>query len=154
MALKDIMELGTKSDGIFFLFLIVMTLVQVTPVKLNPWDSMLRWLGNKLNRTISDRVDVIERKLDDHIEESSEERIRKIRADILDFGNACMNHRPHTKEEFEFVIAECDQYERFIEGSNRKNGVAAATIREIRRLYEKGIRENSFLKEGGNEDEE
>lgn len=29
-----------------------------------------------------------------------------------------------------------------------------ATIKEIRRLYEKGIRENSFLKEGGNEDEE
>ena len=114
--------------------------MQITPVRLNPWDSILRWVGNRLNRTISDRVDTIEQKLDEHIQESSEERIRKIRTDILDFGNACMNHRPHTKEEFEFVIAECDQYERFIEGSNQKNGVAAATIKEIRRLYEKGIR--------------
>ena len=131
------------------LLFILMTIVQIAPIKFNPWDKILTWLGNHMNADIVKRVDVIEAKLDEHIKESSDERIRKVRADILDFGNACMNGRPHTKEEFEFVISECDQYEKHIEKTGCKNGVATATIMEIRRLYEKGIHDNSFLKEGG-----
>ncbi|MCR4695898.1 MAG: hypothetical protein K5654_01150 [Lachnospiraceae bacterium] len=133
------------------LIAIAMTLIQIAPIKLNPWDRILTWLGNHMNADIVKRVDVIEAKLDEHIRESSDERIRKVRADILDFGNACMNGRPHTKEEFEFVISECDQYEKHIEKTGGKNGVATATITEIRRLYEKGLHDNSFMKEGENE---
>ena len=102
-----------------------------------------------MNADIVKRVDVIEGKLDEHIKESSDEMIRKVRADILSFGNSCMNGHRHTKEEFEFVISECDQYENYIEKTKSKNGVATATIAEIRRLYEVGIHDNSFLKEGG-----
>ncbi len=131
------------------IIIILMTLIQIAPIKINPWDKILTWLGNHMNADIVKRVDVIEAKLDEHIKDSSDERIRKVRADILDFGNACMNGRPHTKEEFEFVISECDQYEKHIEKTGCKNGVATATIAEIRRLYEIGIRDNSFLKEGG-----
>ena len=64
-----------------------------------------------------------------------------------------MNGRPHTKEEFEFVISECDQYEKYIERTQSKNGVATATIAEIRRLYKKGLHDNSFLKEGEADEE-
>ena len=148
MSIIDMINIKTGvSAGICFIF-ILMTLIQIAPIKLNPWDKILTWLGNHMNADIVKRVDVIEAKLDEHIRESSDERIRKVRADILDFGNACMNGRPHTKEEFEFVISECDQYEKHIEKTGGKNGVATATITEIRRLYEKGIQDNSFMKEG------
>ena len=153
MNLIEMIDLQTGvSVGAGILF-ILMTLIQIAPIKLNPWDKILTWLGNHMNADIVKRVDVIEAKLDEHIKESSDERIRKVRADILDFGNACMNGRPHTKEEFEFVISECDQYEKHIEKTGCKNGVATATIQEIRRLYEKGIHDNSFLKEGENNEE-
>ena len=111
MKIIEMIDLQTGvSVGAGLLF-ILMTIVQIAPIKLNPWDKILTWLGNHMNADIVKRVDVIEAKLDEHIKESSDERIRKVRADILDFGNACMNGRPHTKEEFEFVISECDQYE-------------------------------------------
>jgi len=148
MNLIDIMDLKTGTSIVVFLILFLMTIIQVAPIKINPWDKILVWFGNHMNADIVKRVDVIEDKLDEHIKDSSEERIRKVRADILDFGNACMNGRPHTKEEFEFVISECDTYEKHIEKLQIRNGVATATITEIRRLYEKGIQENSFLKEG------
>ena len=148
MNLVQLIDLKTGTSIAVFLILFLMTIIQIAPIKINPWDKILVWFGNHMNADIVKRVDVIEEKLDEHIKDSSEERIRKVRADILDFGNACMNGRPHTKEEFEFVISECDQYEKHIEKLQIKNGVATATIREIRRLYEKGIQENSFLKEG------
>ena len=123
MSIIDMINIKTGvSAGICFIF-ILMTLIQIAPIKLNPWDRILTWLGNHMNADIVKRVDVIEAKLDEHIRESSDERIRKVRADILDFGNACMNGRPHTKEEFEFVISECDQYEKHIEKTGGKNGV-------------------------------
>ncbi len=148
MNIIEILDIKTGvSVGAFLLFTL-MTLIQIAPIKINPWDKILTWIGNHMNADIVKRVDVIEGKLDEHIKDSAEERVRKVRADILDFANACMNGRKHTKEEFEFVISECDAYEKHIEKMQIKNGVATAAIREIRRLYEKGISENSFLKEG------
>ena len=148
MNIIEILDIKTGvSVGAFLLFTL-MTLIQIAPIKINPWDKILTWIGNHMNADIVKRVDVIEGKLDEHIKDSAEERIRKVRADILDFANACMNGRKHTKEEFEFVISECDAYEKYIEKMQIKNGVATAAIREIRRLYEKGISENSFLREG------
>ena len=148
MNLIQILDLKSGRSFGVFLFVLLLTIIQIAPIKINPWDKILVWFGNHMNADIVRRVDVIEEKLDEHIRDSSEERIRKIRADILDFGNACMNGRPHTKEEFEFVISECDAYEKHIEKMQIRNGVATATIKEVRRLYEKHLRENTFLKEG------
>lgn len=153
MNIIDMMNLKTGVSVGAGILVILMTLIQIAPIKLNPWDKILTWIGNHMNADIVKRVDVIEAKLDEHIKESSDEMIRKVRADILSFGNTCMNGRPHTKEEFEFVISECDQYEKYIEKTQSKNGVATATIAEIRRLYKKGLHDNSFLKEG-DEDEQ
>lgn len=148
MSIIEILDIKTGVSIGAFLLAFIMTVVQIAPIKVNPWDKILTWIGNHMNADIVKRVDVIEGKLDEHIRDSAEERIRKVRADILDFANACMNGRRHTKEEFEFVISECDAYEKHIEKMQIKNGVATAAIREIRRLYDKGISENSFLKEG------
>lgn len=149
MNIIDMMNLKTGVSVGAGILVILMTLIQIAPIKFNPWDKILTWIGNHMNADIVKRVDVIEAKLDEHIKESSDEMIRKVRADILSFGNSCMNGYLHTKEEFEFVISECDQYEKYIEKTKSKNGVATATIAEIRRLYEVGIHDNSFLKEGG-----
>ena len=148
MSFIDMLNVKTGVSVGAAIVVILMTLIQIAPIKLNPWDKILTWLGNHMNADIVKRVDVIEAKLDEHIKESSDERIRKVRADILCFGNSCMNGRKHTKEEFEFVISECDQYEKYIEKTKSKNGVATTAISEIRRLYKKGIHDNSFLKEG------
>ena len=154
MNIIDMMNLKTGVSVGAGILVILMTLIQNAPIKLNTWDKILTWIGNHMNADIVKRVDVIEAKLDEHIKESSDEMIRKVRADILSFGNTCMNGRPHTKEEFEFVISECDQYEKYIEKTQSKNGVATATIAEIRRLYKKGLHDNSFLKEGDDDEQQ
>ena len=133
--------------------------IEIIPkVKWKPWSSLLMWIGSKINARTIAKVDALDQKVDDlakeltkHIADSEINSLQDNRRDILDFCNSCMNKRKHTKEEYDFVIAQCDSYEKYIEKNDIKNGVISAAIREIRRLYEKCIQENSFLKEGEEE---
>ena len=143
-----------------------------------PWSALLRWIGNNLNNKLNNKIDTkvdaldekmgkkdgeISKKIDEinskvdslnkalqkHISESEIKSLQDTRRDILDFCNACMNGRRHTKEQFDFIISECDNYERYVEANDIKNGVIEAAIKEIRRLYDKCIQEHSFLSEQG-----
>lgn len=145
------MSLVQIKDGASFaaiLIVILLTIVQITPIKINPWDVILHWIGDRLNSNIVKKVDQLEEKLDDHIQESMIKGLRDSRAQILDFCNSCMTGHRHTKEEFEFIIAACDDYEAYIEKNKIKNGVISAAIKEIRRIYDRCIQRNSFLREG------
>ena len=159
MTVAKLVELiGEKSGELSFWAIIVFVLsigVEFTPIKFNPWSAVLGWIGSRLNSRlnaklteIDNKVDKLNNDLDKHIAESFAKEIRDTRRDILDFCNACMNGRKHTKEQFEFVIKQCDEYEAYIEKNHIRNGVVDAAIQEIRRLNQRCIRENSYLKEG------
>lgn len=130
--------------------------IEIIPkIKWKPWSTLLEWIGSKINaRTIakvdelSSKVELLQNELKKHITDSEDKSLQDIRRDILNFCNSCMNGRRHTKEEFDFVLKQCDEYEIYIEKNKVKNGVISAAIREIRRLNDKCIQENSFLKEG------
>lgn len=151
MSVIDILKLPQVKDGISLgsiALVILLSMIQVSKIPWNPWSAILKWLGNKLNADLTERLEKVESKLDDHIAESEQKELMDMRRDILDFCNACMNKRRHTKEQFKFVIKECDAYEKYIEEKHIKNGEITAAVKEIRRLFEKCIQENSFLEEG------
>ena len=130
--------------------------IEIIPkIKWSPWSSLFNWVGSKLNAKIITKVDALDKKVDTlqkelvkHISDSEIKSLQDTRRDILNFCNSCMNGQKHTKEEFDFVITECDTYEKYIEDNKIKNGVITAAIHEIRRLNQKCIENNSFLKEG------
>ena len=163
MWLKDILPLMQLKDGVSIgglILILILTVVQITPIKWNPWDRILSWVGDRLNTKVNtkiddvnQKVDDLEKKLDAHVSESEARDLKDTRKNILDFANSCMYKRKHTKEQFDFVIKECDDYEIFIETNHIKNGVISSAIREIRRLYDICIQENSFLKEGEDPDD-
>lgn len=148
-AVWDILIGWKEEAGIgLIILLILMSVVQVSKININPWDWLLGIIGKKLNKSISDKVDEIEKKLDKHIEEDTKEKLENQRRDILDFANACMNGRRHTQEQFKFIIKKCDEYEKYIEDNHIKNGEITSAIEEIRRLNTKCRQKNSFLKPG------
>lgn len=51
MTLKEILEAG---GGILF---IVLTLVQVAPIKVNPWTALGRSIGRVLNKEVMDKIE-------------------------------------------------------------------------------------------------
>ena len=155
---KLIQLIGEQSNEITFWGVIVLLLsigVEITPIKWNPWSAILGWIGSRLNSHLNAKLTDIETKvdklgsdLDQHIQESAEKELKDTRRDILSFCNTCMNGRKHTREQFEFVIKQCDDYEKYIEEKHIKNGVVSDAMKEIRRLNAKCIMENSYLKEG------
>ena len=132
MTIGDILALVEFKDGVSIgglILIILLTLIQISPIKINPWDSL-------------------EKKLDKHIAESAERDLKDTRAQILAFCNSCMNGTRHSKEQFDFIIKQCDDYETYIAENDIRNGVIESAMKEIRRLYDKCIQNNSFLKEG------
>lgn len=157
MSLKDILSLAALKDTLSWggiAFLVIASLLQFSKININPWDKIFGWIGDRLNSKLLERLKGLETEmtkikdsLNDHIRESEVKDLQDTRRDILEFANACMNGRRHTKEQFDFIIKECDDYESYIEKNDIKNGVVTSAIREIRRLNDKCIQENSFLKE-------
>ena len=155
MSLFDAINILAIKDGVSIgaiVLIFILSMIQVSKINWNPWDKVLNWFGTRFNKDLRDRIIVVEEQLGNHIQESEEKALRDTRESILDFANSCMNHRKHTKEEFEYIISQCDNYEAYIEKNNIKNGVISQAIAEIRRLYAKCIQRNNFLKEGEDHD--
>lgn len=151
MTINEAISLLTIKDGFsigIIILIVILSCLQVSKIKINPWDSILSWFGSKINAKTEKRLDELEAKLDEHVKESNAKSLRDTRTQILDFCNSCMNKRLHTREEFDYIIKQCDDYEEYIERNKVKNGVISSAIKEIRRIYEKCIHTNGFLKEG------
>ena len=93
----SVQEILTGGGG---LLLVLMTLIQVAPVKINPWS----WLAKAIGKAMG--LDRIEKKLDAHIEMDDRRTADGHRARILHFNNELLRDIDHTKEEFTEVLLE------------------------------------------------
>lgn len=131
----DLPEVTSATTFIIILAVILTTLVQISPLKLNPWDFCLGWIGDRLNSHILKKVDALDEKLTEHVQESRDSSVKRKRQRILQFVEDGMGGKRYTKETFEFMMRECDDYETYIRDHEIKNGVIEASITEIRRRY-------------------
>ena len=162
MTIKQIIELISKDGSSWIILIIILaSLIQISPIKINPWTSFANWLGKALNKPViaevakvNKKVEEVEKKLDNHITESENQALQSTRSEILSFGSSIISGKNYNKEKFDFMISKCDKYEKYCRENNVANGVADATIREIRRIYAFRLADGSFLKEGRSYDEE
>lgn len=135
----NVQELLAGGGG---LLLVMMTLVQIAPVKVNPWSWMARAIGRAIN------AEVI-KKLDDHITMDDRRTADGHRTRILHFNNELLREIDHTKEEFIEVLAEIDAYERYCEEHPEyPNNRAVLAIENIREVYKDRLKKHDFLQEG------
>ena len=132
---------------------LIMTIIQITPIKVNPWTRLARGIAKLFTGDVTKKLDTLEKKLDTvdqrlnaHIEESDARDLRKRRESILDFASAIAEgKRSYTKEQYEQMLSECDSYYTYCEEKRFKNAVAEESIALIRRSYAKRLVENNFL---------
>lgn len=130
------------------LCLILMTLVQIAPIKINPWSALAKAIGKAVNADVTSRLAEIEEKLDGHIKTDDRRTADNLRAQILHFNNELLRPIYHTKEEFIEVLAKIDEYDRYCERNpDYPNNRAVLAIENIREVYMERLKKRDFLQE-------
>lgn len=137
------------------LLVVLLTLVEFAPIKINPWSALAKAIGRAVNADVLRELKSVKDDLSDHIRMDDERNADEHRARILRFNNELLRDIPHTKEEFIDVLADIDFYERYCrDHENYKNNRAVHAIANISRVYDDRLREHDFLKSSSNEHDE
>lgn len=146
MSLNDVVTALTSAVGI--LIVLGLSFINIPKINLNLWGI----IGKNLTRDISSKIDLVEervdcinKKLDKHIEEDTENKIRNTRLRILRFGSDLLNGTKPTKEHEGDTIDDITSYEEYCRTHpGFKNNKAEITIKLIKSDYEKRLISNDF----------
>ena len=124
----------------------VMTLLQIAPIKLNPWSWMAKAIGRAINGEVLAKLGQVEERLDKHITMDDRRTADGHRSRILHFNSELLRDLPHTKEEFIEVLAEIDAYESYCrDHKDYPNNRAVLAIDNIRSTYKDRLKKHDFL---------
>lgn len=133
--------------------LLLLTLIQITPIKINPWSAIAKAIGRAINGEVIGMLSEVKRKqestsdrLNEHIRMDDEHNADEHRARILRFNNELIRDIPHTKEEFIDILADIDSYEQYCtKHPEYKNNRAVHAIANIGRVYDERLQKHDFL---------
>lgn len=204
MKLYDIYQLFVQaSPPILILLIVVLSLIEITPIKVNPLRAIGRALAKGITSETNDKIDkmsksfegkieeldskidkldmqdeqrveqlgdklhdkmvkmetdynkridevqnavnTVDNQLNTHVRESEKRELKDRRQSILDFASAIAGGRNYTRERYEQMLIECDEYEEYCEEKKFKNSVAMASMAIIKRTYEQHLTNNDFL---------
>lgn len=124
----------------------IMTILQITPVKVNPWTWLFRLIGRAINGEVLEKVEALSDDVKHNKEDDDEQWASLSRSHILRFGDELLHGVAHSKEHFDQILLDISKYEKYCDNHPEYlNNVAGATIKQIKRTYQKCLEENSFL---------
>lgn len=137
------------------ILIILMTIVQIAPIKINPWSWLASTIGNALNRDLSKKIDQVaakqaevEYKLDLHIAENEKENALMNRREILTFARQILSGQKHTKESFCEILNIIDDYQRYCDRHPQfANNRCLFAIDMIKDNYKERLAKADFLAE-------
>lgn len=125
---------------------VLLTLVQIAPVKVNPWSAIAKAVGKAVNADVTKELCEIKKKLNDHVTMDDRRTADGHRTRILHFNNELLRSIDHTEEEFNEVLAEIDAYEEYCEEHPEyPNNRAVLAIENIRSNYKERLQKHDFL---------
>ena len=131
----------------------LLSIVEITPLKVNPWSRLASWLGRAINSDVIKELETVKqtqadtkKQLEEHINTNDKREADYCRARILRFNNELIRQIPHTKEEFVEILKDIDDYERYCkEHTDYANGRAVHAIANIGRVYDERLQKRDFL---------
>lgn len=121
--------------------------IQVSPIKINPWTAVGRAIGRWINGELIEKVNHLETQFNQMKDDDAEREAKTARFRILRFGDECQQQVLHSQEHFDQIIEDIDQYETYCaEHPTFKNNKAVLTIANIKETYRRRVAANDFLK--------
>lgn len=133
----------------------ILSLVEIAPVKINPWRAVARAIGRAINGEVLASVEDVKRAqrdtrkaLDEHIQSDDERNADTLRMRVLHFNNELLRGVRHTREDFIEILAVIDAYEQYCKNHpNYRNNRASHAIANIGRVYDERLKLRDFLGE-------
>ena len=133
----------------------ILSLVEIAPVKINPWRAVARAIGRAINGEVLESVEDVKRAqrdtrkaLDEHIRSDDERNADTLRMRILHFNNELLRGDRRTREDFIEILAVIDAYEQYCKNHpNYRNNRASHAIANIGRVYDERLKLRDFLGE-------
>ena len=140
MTLKEILL-----DGGGALF-VLLTLIQLAPIKINPWSAIAKAFGRAINSEVLEKVTQLEGEMQGIKDSMAEEKAVSCRARILRFGDECLHGERHTKDHFDQTLRDIAAYERYCdEHHDFENNVTELTSDRIKEIYRRCLDSGDFL---------
>lgn len=135
--------------------LILCTLIQIAPIRINPWSALAKGIGRAFNADVLKGLEEVkaqqqeaQQRLADHIKVDDRRDADRHRERILRFNNELLRDIPHTREDFIEILAVIDDYEHFCKANeDYKNNRAVHAIANIGRVYDERLQKHDFLRE-------
>ena len=135
MTLKDLLLGG--SGGLFAL----LTILQISPIKINPWSALARSIGRALNKDVLDRLTTLEVEQKEIKSElaaqkalSDKREANGWRADVLRFNMELIE-----------ILDVIDKYEKYCDShKDYENNRAVHAIANVERCYDDRLKNNDF----------
>lgn len=159
------MTLGQLFGGGAAVLVALSFVVELVPVKICPVSIALNWIGKRMNKEVMAQVKQQGAELDEfkgkmekamaentrrfteHEKNNDTHEINRMRQEIMDFSNACQNHKKHTARQFAHIIALEPEYNALIDKWGIKNGEIDQEFEYIKQLDLLCKREGKYLPE-------
>lgn len=123
-----------------------MTLLQIAPIKIDPWSWLARRLGRAINGEVLDKVDQLEKRINGLKDDMDERAAKDARTRILRFGDECLHGDRHSKEHYDQILRDITEYETYCDDHPTfANNMAVLTIDSIKCNYQGRLRDHDFL---------
>lgn len=143
-SVKDMSASEIFGDAVLLL-VAISAFVEITPIKINPVSAVLKWLGNKFNGDVLDKLKEQDQAMVDIRDTVDDNEIDRIRWEILDFANSCRQGKKHTLDEFVHIIELNEKYHNILARRKLTNGRIDLEYNYIVSIYEECQKKNSFL---------
>ena len=125
---------------------VLMTIIQITPIKINPWSWLGRCVGRAINGEVLEKVETLTEDVRNNKADDDDKWATLSRSHILAFGDEIRLGIEHSKERFDQILLDISSYEQYCDDHPKyHNDKAPVTIDLIKRTYQKCLEENKFL---------
>ena len=122
------------------------TLIQISPIKIDPWTWLGRKVGRALNGEVMDELKNLKGRMENMEAQNEQDKMDASRIRILRFGDECKRDVPHSEEHFNQVLDDIDRYESYCNSHPEyKNAKAVLTITKIKEIYGRRLENGDFL---------
>lgn len=118
---------------------VILLTIELGPGKAHPLSTALKNLGYTMNQEVIGRLERLETK-------DEEKGMKDARNRILRFSDECRRHEKHSKEFFDQILDDINEYEAYCaDHHDFKNNKCQEAVKNVREIYHKCQKENNFI---------